>query len=229
VAVGGGDVMIGAAIESANTAGVMAPAVFIRGSVGDEALDDAAWTQLNNPVRAPWTVFQIRLVLPPRSLSLGDPFRVDLLETWVSPGPREAQVPELLLVAPSGLVHRVNGVPADQYRYHIDFAPDELGLWRYGWSFLPRAASPPGSHHGEGIFLVVPPTGQAEQAMLQTYAWQLVETFSDREQTNPSDQYKLNSFIRWAVDYGSRHPDQQDSSDELIAEVRGSLPNRFAE
>ena len=39
---------------------------------------------------------------------------------------------------------RVNGESIPELRYRMTFVPEDPGLWRYGWSYLPRGSNPPG-------------------------------------------------------------------------------------
>jgi hypothetical protein len=137
-------------------------------------------------------------------------------------------VPELLLVAPSGRVERVQAVTAPESRYRLEAHPDEPGLWRYGWSFRPWENSPVGGHQGEGLFFVTTPVGPGEGAALRDFARRVIEQVRDKPATDVYDQYRINAVVRWAADYEHRAPGDDHAGEQAIQELREALPAAIA-
>lgn len=221
----GGELLISAELDVDRPDGPAPPRVWIRG--GESGRAEAEWEPHVNPVSKPWDWSQLKLEAAPRRLQLGRELAVELLVTWVAPGPRESQLPELLLRAPSGRIHRVNGVPGEELRYAMRFVPDEPGLWRYGWSFRPMPESPPGFHRGRSMVFVDRPTGEAERIELEAFAARLVESISGRTETKASDQHRINAFVRWAADYARQGSGEEQTSKRLLQAVRQVLPKKF--
>ena len=230
----GEHVMISVNIEkktrSDSGAVVAGPDIYVRGGLGDEEAH-GEWEPLNNPMVHRWDWSQIKISLRPYSIFLGMNFNLSLLETWVKPGPREKQRPEIVLIAPSGQVHRVEGEPSALH-YIMTFRPYEPGLWRYGWSFLPRPQSPPNSHQGEGLFYVPTPVGEEERLALHAYADFLIQSLEHKISADEYDQYRINAFTRWAARFALRGKVEKSLSDELVRKVRGEVNStlfRFVE
>jgi hypothetical protein len=202
---------------------LVAPAIHVRGGPSDLLPDSAEWHRLWNPVTVDWDWSQFRVSAPPSLVSWGDTFFVHLLETWVQPGPREKQTPELALIAPSGAVYRVNGRPIEGLRYVMEYRPIELGLWRYGWSFRPTPAQPLGGHEGEGVFYVIPADGHDGLERLTEFAGRLVRWARHTHPDSPALQTNVAGFVRWAVAIRDSNAEQATAVDSLIAEVRAAV------
>jgi hypothetical protein len=219
-----GEVLLTAKVESGKRRGQLSPAIWVRGGRDGEPQSDN-WIALDMPLRRRWDWSQVKLSIARPVIPLGEPFSIELLEAWVDPGPREKQLPELLILGPSGRVQRIRGRPIDDLRYQIRFTPNELGLWRYGWSFLPSKKSPAGSHQGEGIFYVKAPSDKSEEEQLRIAAERLIKSFKGRRKLDHAETYQLNSFVRWASIYGRRGSTQEKLSEQLIHRVREARPN----
>ncbi len=202
---------------------MVGPAIYVRGGPSDLLPDSAEWKRLWHPIAVDWDWSQFRVSVPPNQVSWGDTFSVNLLETWVQPGPREKQTPELALVAPSGAVHRVRGRTTAGLRYVMEFRPMELGLWRYGWSFRPTPTRPPGGHEGEGVFYVMPAYGHEALKRLTEFAGQLVRWARNTEPATPALQTNVDGFVRWATGIAESDATQATTVDSLIAEVRAAV------
>jgi hypothetical protein len=202
---------------------LVGPAIHVRGGPTDLPPDSAEWHRLSCPITVDWDWSQFRVSVPPKSVSWGDTFSVSLLETWVQPGPREKQTPELALVAPSGTVHRVRGRPVAGLRYLMEFRPTELGLWRYGWSFRPTPTRPLGGHEGEGVFYVMPAYGDDGLERLTEFAGRLVRWARHTRPDSPALQTNVAGFVRWAVAIGDSDAERATAVDSLIAEVRAAV------
>ena len=201
----------------------IAPSMWIRGGKADKRPEDAEWISLNQqmPTQKRWDWSQLKLVASPHQIQLGQTLSINLLETWIQPGPKEQQLPELVLVAPSGKVHRINGEYKGDFQYQIKFKPDLPGLWKYGWSFLPMHVNQPGSHQGEGLFYVDIPSGESEERELRAFAKRLEAVSQEiRSSRRSAYQYQRNQFIRWASAYAQKGAHEKQLSDELINRVR---------
>jgi hypothetical protein len=222
----GGDVLVAASVTGGGT-GAAPPLLSLRGGRGAGPPD--AWSPLTLPVRRRDTWLQIKVAAAPHVIELGTSFRVELREPWVSPGPRELQLPELVAIAPSGALHRVSGQPEDSVRYVVSLEPEELGLWRYGWSYLPWEAIPPGAHQGEGLFFVRVPRGRGEEEALETLARSVEESARRGGASDPILQYQWNAFLRSVSEseVAGRLPPER--ADALVKRVRGALVGRLDE
>ncbi len=198
------------------------PQVWIRG--GPIGLDEATWQPAARAEGA-WGWVEARLGAP--QLTLGEQLRVELLETWVAPGPRQEQRPEMVLLAPSGRRHRVQGVPIDALRYRIAFEPDEPGLWRYAWSFLPRPQSLPGSHEGRGLVYVHLLRAGFGLPEFERAAEAFAAAVRNKDRTDPRDQVRFNALVRAAAALAYRDPAQATRAREILEAVRRDLPPRF--
>lgn len=202
---------------------MVAPAIFVRGGPSELPPDSAGWKRLWHPIAVDWDWSQFRVSVPPNTVSWGDTLSVNVLETWVRPGPRDKQTPELALIAPSGAVHRVKGRPTTGLRYEMQFRPTELGLWRYGWSFRPTPTRPLGGHEGEGVFYVMPAYGQGGLKRLEEFAGRLVRWTRRTGPSTPALQTNVAGFVRWATGIAERDAEHATTADSLIAEVRAAV------
>lgn len=201
------------------------PEIWIRGGKKGGAPQDD-WIRYNQPLEIQWDWSQVKLSTAFNRLSWDEPFSINILETWVEPGPREAQLPEMILVAPSGKTHKVEGQAMPDLSYLIEFRPQELGLWRYGWSFRPRLTHPIGSHRAEGFFYVDIPNDGSGAQRLEQYADHVITSLRAGEVTDRALQWQVNSFIRQAVRFAQLGPLEQQTSERLIGEVRQVLAER---
>jgi hypothetical protein len=110
------------------------------------------------------------------------------------------------------------------------FVPDELGLWRYGWSFRPSPVYPPGSHEGEGLFFVeIPAPAEASIERLESLAEDLIAAAGEVDIRGSRFQTRLNNLVRW----GARIEQTGSSADslaavELLRAVRSAVsPDRY--
>lgn len=210
------------------------PVLWIRGGRDGGEEGDLAWTPLgDNPVvRSGWDWLQVKATAAPHLVTFGDPFDVSIRATWLSPGPRDAQSPELALIAPSGTVHRVRGRGVDVSGYIMEFTPRELGLWRYGWSFRPSPVYPLGAHEGEGLFFVRPPDDAAVSlARLRDFSGYLMENADSVRANREGYQTQFNNFVRWAADLEhTGSPRDSATAARLLRKVRLRIgPRRYEE
>ncbi|MFQ5963568.1 MAG: hypothetical protein ACE5KZ_04710 [Candidatus Scalinduaceae bacterium] len=197
----------------------ISPHVWVRGGkTGD--LPQNNWERLDKPLVRPWEWSQIKLAMP-NCIKLGDKFAVNLLEGWISPGPREKQLPEMVAIAPSGKIHIIIG-SSSNLSYKIQFLPDELGLWKYGWSFIPYKVS--SRHQGEGLFCVEVPDDLSQEEKLKDYANKLIALLKNKGRNDFSVQYKINSTIRWATGFARKGERENDLSQDLLKKIREVVP-----
>ena len=150
-------------------------------------------------------------------------FRVEICEPWVVPGPRTEQRPELILVAPSGRIHRKRGEVLPPLSYRMEIVPDEPGLWKYGWCFSPAEESPAAGNRGGGVFYV----DATDPSVVENFARALIAEFGDKETADLSDQYRFNAFLRLAAEHRLQSEEQRERADKWIAEVRRLLPHHL--
>jgi hypothetical protein len=205
-------------------AGRIPPGVFVRGGLAGEQAENSRWEPLQNPIVKRWDWSQIMVMTPARRVTVGETLQVEIAAPFVAPGPRELQTPELVLVAPTGKVHRLRGKAVASLRYSMEFQPDEPGVWRYGWAFRPTLTARSEYHAGEGVFyadLLPIPFAAPE---LKKQAEDLVSVFKEHKQQDRSDVLRMNSFVRLAASFSRRGPAEEQLAKKLIEEVRGALP-----
>lgn len=205
-------------VEVSEQPGEIPPTLLVRG--GDSEASASAWTPLADGRIAEWSWWQAKLVTGGPLVTPGDTFSLDLHATWVSPGPRTAQVPELALVSPSGETHFVNGADGPDLRYRMTFVPEELGLWRYGWSFRPTEHHPVGSQVGQGTFFVGLNGDTGDSAALSFLAAAVGRAHLSESTTTKRRQSLLNSFLRAATFHRTRHPGSEPWVKSLVEQVR---------
>ncbi len=218
----GQDVLLFA--EVVPDADLVPPAVFVRGGAADEKAENCRWEPLRNPIVKRWDWSQIMVMTPERRITLGDTFLVDITAPWVQPGPRELQSPELVLIAPTGKVHRIRGRSESDLHYRLEFHPDEPGVWRYGWAFRPMEEARTEFHRGEGVFyadLLPIPFGATE---LEKAAEDLVSVFGKHEHQERSDVLRFNVFVRYAGSFSRRGHAEKAIAEDLLEKVRQKLP-----
>lgn len=216
----GQTVLIGA--EVAGRGRGTPPAVWVRGGIQGDSMP-APWERLENPVRRRWDWSQVMLSAAPNRVYSGETFSIQITEPWIAPGPREKQVPHLILVAPSGRVHHVQGSAISSSRYQVAFTPREFGLWRYSWAFRTMPEQPAGTHGGEGLFYVEVSDGPRGGADLQDFAMVLKKEAAEAPREDPTMATRYNGFLRWTVRYGQQGADEKERSARLVAEVRSAL------
>ncbi|UCF19745.1 MAG: hypothetical protein JSU87_17830 [Gemmatimonadota bacterium] len=216
----GGTVVIALELEEGDG---IPPALFVRGGKAGQAPVDVAWEPYHYPVVREWDWSQVKLAAPGQRLGWGDTLRFDLQETWVRPGPPEKQVPELVLVSPSGRQMLVAARPDREFWYRFEFQPDEFGLWRYGWSFRPTRTRPLGSHEGEGVFYLGIPGEPTAGQRLEQLAEHLVASLEEVKFTDPVVQNNIDGFTRWAAAYRLRGPEERQIADRLLELVGEAL------
>ncbi len=199
------------------------PAIFLRGGEAGRSPEEVNWQVFDQPVVRQWQWSQFKLSNAHNRLPWGEPFSVSLSETWVQPGPREQQLPEMVLIAPSGKRYRVEGRAPPGLEYLVEFQPDELGLWRYGWSFRPTPERPLGGHQGEGVFYVDTHFGNCEGEKLEEFANYIISSLSSHGYTDPSVQVNVNGFVRWVARYAEKGPLEKQTSERLLNEVKEAL------
>jgi len=93
--------------------------------------EDDAWRVAAHPVEVSGSPVRVRLVAAYDPVPLGQPFRTELRDTWVTTAPVEAQRVPWTFVSPRGEHHLVEARYAGNYRWEVEFQPTELGRWLY--------------------------------------------------------------------------------------------------
>ncbi|GEM_PF-2565707 len=163
----------------------------------------ATWERYVSPQVMAQDSMTFRLTTALNSVEWGDPFQIELLETWVQPGPRDEQVPEMLLLAPSGRLYRVLGAPVSDVAYRIVVRPDEVGLWRYLWSFAPMPETPPNGHMGTGLFFVTITPTPANVQRLHAFAAHIERELRSVPVYDLGLQQQVNALIRLTARFSS--------------------------
>jgi hypothetical protein len=219
----GRTVLLAADVSDAD--GSIPPGLFLRGGLGAPS-PDSSWQPFTVPVERRWDWSQVKIVSPPWRVPLGTTVGIALREFWVLPGPRERQLPELVLVAPSGRLYRPRGRvgPGDEYQF--SFQPKEPELWRYGWSFRSTPSRPPESHQGEGLFYVAL-QGQGNGSELEGIRSWVAELKSEIRQAPRYDaaaEIKADALCRWVAAYSrAASPADRREAERLVEEVRAAL------
>ncbi len=93
--------------------------------------EDDAWRAAAHPVQVSGSPVRVRLVAAHDPLPLGQPFRSEFRDTWLTTGPAEEQHVPWTFVSPRGEHHVVDARYAGDYRWEVEFQPTELGRWLY--------------------------------------------------------------------------------------------------
>ncbi len=93
--------------------------------------EDDAWRAASHPVAVSGAPVRVRLVAARDPLPLGQVFRSELRNTWLTTGPAEEQHVPWTFVSPRGEHHVVDARYAGDYRWEVEFQPTELGRWLY--------------------------------------------------------------------------------------------------
>jgi hypothetical protein len=111
---------------------------------------DSAW----RPILAPLPPngareWELRALAAENPVALGRPFSTWLRDTWLPSGPPDEQEVGFVFQAPSGARHQRQARHTGDYRFEVEFTPDELGVWRYHFehSFEEPYRSAAGSFH----------------------------------------------------------------------------------
>ena len=142
-------------IEKESDPDAVYPDVWVRGGKG-KFDPEAPWKRLSNPRTVDWDWSQFKLSGRPAESLFGSNVRFELSEYWVTA--RYLNLPFMMLLSPSGKLHEMRGqVPTgNTYTYVYSFLPDEPGLWRYIWFFLPTREIRLHTHENRGLFYVMP-------------------------------------------------------------------------
>ncbi|HEU5310543.1 MAG TPA: hypothetical protein VFV24_03725, partial [Candidatus Eisenbacteria bacterium] len=219
----GSTVLLAADLEAAD--GGVPPGIFVRGGAGEPS-ESTAWVPLTSPVERRWDWSQFLVRSPMTRLPIGDSLEIRLREFWVRPGPRERQVPELVLVSPSGELQRLAGHPGEGDEYRLPIRPEEPGLWRYGWSFRPTPNRPPESHRGEGLFYVSLPGPEDPGASARVERWsqELLRALRAGRVSKASAQAQVNALCRWVATRAASAPSsERPALDRMVRETRAAL------
>jgi hypothetical protein len=204
--------------------GGIPPGVEVRGGEGSPAAD-ATWQAAEGSVARRWDWSQFRLRSPAWWVPADDTVSIVLHEFWVRPGPRQRQLPELVLIAPSGDLHRVPGRAGEGDEYTLSFRPEEPGLWRFGWSFRTTPNTPVGSHEGEGVFYATLPGGETgDYPRVLAWGRDLVEGLRRGRFSTPSAQVRVNALCRWAAAHAAgAGASERAEIERLVTEARAGL------
>ena len=120
----------------------LAPTIEVRAGKGERVWN---WTRMASTIAAPGDWAELRLLAVRDPLALGESFVSRLADTWVVTAAPEEQEVAWLFRSPSGVEHRVRAEYEGNYRWVVNFIPDELGPWRYHWNhrFTPKGFDSP--------------------------------------------------------------------------------------
>jgi len=120
----------------------LAPTLELRGGAGDRVWN---WSRMAQASKAPGDWAELRLLAVRDPLVLGGSFVSRLADTWVLTAAPEEQEVVWRFRSPSGVEHPVTAEYEGNFRWFVQFTPDELGPWRYRWSsrFTPRGYTSP--------------------------------------------------------------------------------------
>jgi hypothetical protein len=112
--------------------GSLHPTVEVR-TDGEAGL--SPWRRLDLPWEIPPGArrAELRVVAAPAPLRFGQPFQAELRDTWIVTAPPERQELRFAFVSPTGVRHERLARYVGDWRFEIEFLPDELGPWRYAW------------------------------------------------------------------------------------------------
>jgi hypothetical protein len=93
------------------------------------------WRRLDLPLELPAGARRawLRVIAAPAPLRFGEPFRATIRDTWIVTGPPETQQVRFVFVSPTGARHEQLARYEGDWRFAVEFLPDELGPWRYVW------------------------------------------------------------------------------------------------
>ncbi len=128
------------------------PILEVRGGKDDD------WRDATHPVQVSGGPVRVRLVAARDPLPLGQPFRGEFRDTWLTSAPPEEQIVPWTFISPRGEHHVLEAHYVGDYRWEVEFQPTELGRWRYFYET--SFTGPPGREHpphrsGDGFFDVV--------------------------------------------------------------------------
>ena len=134
---------------------------------GDE---DGAWRAAAHPVEVSGEPVRLRLVAARDPVPLGQPFRSEFRNTWVTTAPPEEQRVPWTFVSPRGEHHVVEARYAGDYRWEVEFQPTELGRWLYFYetSFIDEPGFENPYRSAEGFFDVVAGNRETVQSGLRS-------------------------------------------------------------
>ena len=120
--------------------------------------EDDGWRPATHPVEVSRSPIRVRLVAARDPLPLGQPFRGEFRDTWLTSAPPEEQRVPWTFVSPRGEHHVLEASYAGDYRWEMEFQPTELGRWLYFYET--SFTGPPGHEHpphrsADGFFDVV--------------------------------------------------------------------------
>ncbi|MEJ2237987.1 MAG: hypothetical protein P8X82_06790 [Gemmatimonadales bacterium] len=93
------------------------------------------WRRLSRVLRCECDSIRTRVVAAEDPVRLGEPFVAELVNTWVRSAPPEEQRVPWIFWSPTGVVHELEAEYQGEYRWIARFRPNELGIWRYQWSY----------------------------------------------------------------------------------------------
>jgi hypothetical protein len=106
------------------------PMMSVRGGSGEEA---SCWYPADFPLQRDWSWAEVRVDAYVNPLPVGQAFRAELRDTWVTTGPPEDQEVPWTFLSPSGSRHKVAAEYLGDWRWRVTFTPQELGRWQYRW------------------------------------------------------------------------------------------------
>jgi hypothetical protein len=199
----------------------LAPTLEVRAGKGERVWN---WTRMASTITAPGDWAELRLLAVRDPLALGESFVSRLADTWVVTAAPEEQEVAWLFRSPTGVEHRVRAEYEGNYRWVVNFIPDELGPWRYHWN---HRFTPKGFDSAWGAFDVVLAGRANGRAQLRRFLEEL------KTLDPPAD---AETQARWMIRFTrleravllfetpeSFNSAQSSALRELLNEIRGQL------
>lgn len=107
----------------------------VEGNVSPWAGSISTWRQYSYPFEMEQQLIEIKLTAVTNPVVLGQPFKVQLKDTWVVKKPPEQQEVVWDFLSPTHLEYQMKAEYQDNYLWEVHFNPPELGRWHYFWKF----------------------------------------------------------------------------------------------
>lgn len=93
------------------------------------------WLPVPHGVRSAANELKVSILAAAAPVSFGGIFEAAIADTWLTSGLPEEQEIRWEFTSPSGAVHSLLADYTGQFTWTVRFRPDELGRWRYTWSY----------------------------------------------------------------------------------------------
>jgi hypothetical protein len=107
------------------------PTIEIRAGRGGEV---SPWQRTLPSRSGPWSSVQVRLLAARNPIPLGERFESELYDSWIRTAPPEEQHVVWTFLSPTGSTYSMDARYEGDYRWRLEFEPQELGRWRYFWT-----------------------------------------------------------------------------------------------